>query len=833
MGSRVKALSFTFMFMGTGKFAAQTLLEKHFMRTFRPSSTLVRFVGITLAMLLLHSNANAQVDPPGRVARISYSSGNLSLAIAGSEQWTDVAMNRPISVGDSLWVPERGRAELHVGSSAIRLSERSNLTFLTLSDDSIQLKLTRGTMIVRLRNLSGKEAFEINTPNLAFSLQEVGEYRVTVNDDNTTNVMVRRGAAIAYGDRDSISIREAEQVLFSGTNLNHNAINRMPPYDTFDQWVNDRDRAEDTSVSARYVSREVIGYQQLDEHGTWETNAEYGAVWLPRTTEIGWAPYRNGNWLWVAPWGWTWVDRAPWGFAPYHYGRWAYIGVRWAWVPGLSLHYERPVYAPALVAFVGGGNGLSVSLHIGSGPGVAWFPLAPGEAYRPSYYASPRYLDGVNRRSGTNITVNNTTINNTTINNTTIYANQHVHNAVTAVPTSTFVKGQFVGGAGQSLTRDQLLTSQVGAGAPAISPSSDSLLGTSRRIGNPDNSAVQYRNRPVVATFKPADLPVVQDSNGRYNPALRRGDIDKEPRSGGNVNLTSLRSRAIAEPANFPIAPAASTIASSPVLLHNGGRSDNRNQSSRFNDRENDEISGADRRSNNANAARRPLDAMNNAPVMGVAPSSVNGAPVEQIRRSGIRSDERDAESDNRRSDIRERNERFNNQTNGADRRNNNDAVSRRTQENNSNMPVAPNGRMTPDPVVNMAPMDQNRRPAIRNEERDTESGNRQFNNPRPVQNNSDANRMGQRRDDASLNGFAAPRENIQSAPVQRPVERVFQAPREVSRPANPEPPAQQAPRVERQPANEPRREVPAAVAKPEREKERKDRSDSRERMEK
>ena len=813
------------MIMGIGKFAAQTISEKHSMRTFHRSSTLFRFVGITLVALLLHSNANAQIDPPGRVARISYSSGNLSLAIAGSEQWTDVAMNRPISVGDSLWVPERGRAELHVGSSAIRLSERTNLTFLTLSDDSIQLKLTRGTMVVRVRSLGGKEAFEINTPNLAFSLQEVGEYRVTVNDDNTTNVMVRRGAAIAYGDRDSISIREAEQVVFSGTNLNHNSINRMSPYDTFDQWVNDRDRAEDTSVSARYVSREVIGYQQLDEHGTWETNAEYGAVWLPRTTEIGWAPYRNGNWLWVAPWGWTWVDRAPWGFAPYHYGRWAHIGLRWAWVPGLSLHYERPVYAPALVAFVGGGSGVSVSLNIGSGPGVAWFPLAPGEAYRPGYYASPRYLDGINRRSNTNITINNTTINNTTINNTTIYANQHVQNAVTAVPASTFIKGQFVGGVAQPLTRDQILNSRVGAGAPAIGPTSDSFLGTSRRIGNPDNSGNQFRNRPVVATFKPADLPVVQDSSGKYNPGSRRDDIDKESRSGGRVNLTEMRSRVVAEPA---LMPAASTMTAPPVLLHNGGRPDNRDRNNRFNDRGNEEVSGIDRRNANANAniARRPADAGNGAPINGAVPSTVNTAPIEQQRRSGSRNDERDA--DMRRQDNRDRNEKFNHPSNGAELRGNNEAVIRRPAENSA--PV-PNSRMAPEPVMNNAPVEQIRRPVIRNEERDTEPGNRQFNQARPVQNNPNGNRMDQRREDPSLNGFNAP-QNMQAAPVQRPTERVFQAPREVIRPANPEPFVQPVPRVERQPVNEPRREVPAAVAKPEREKERRDKSDPRERME-
>lgn len=731
------------------------------MHTSNSSSTFLRFVGIALTVLFVHVSANAQVDPPGRVARLSYASGNLSLAVAGSDQWTDVPMNRPISVGDSLWVPERGRAELHIGSSAIRLNEKTSLTFLTLSDDSVQLKITRGTMVVRVRSLTGKEAFEINTPNLAFSLQEAGEYRVTVNEDNTSNVMVRRGAAIAYGDRDSISIREAEQALFSGTNLSHNSINRMPPYDTFDQWVNDRDRAEDTSVSARYVSREVIGYQQLDDNGSWETHAEYGAIWVPRTTEIDWAPYRNGNWLWVAPWGWTWVDRAPWGFAPYHYGRWAHIGLRWAWVPGIQLHYERPVYAPALVAFIGGGNGLSVSLNIGSGPGVAWFPLAPGEAYRPSYHASSRYLDSINRRSGTNVTVNTTTINNTTINNTTVYANQHVHNAVTAVPASTFVKGQFVGAVAKPLTRDQLLTSQVGAGAPTITPSSDSILGNSRRVGNPDNAGNQYRNRPVVATFNPAPVTTLRDGGAKVNPGSRRDDIDREPRSGGNVNPIDSRSRIVAAPANLPVAPAVLTVAPSSVLLHNSGRSDNRDRNGRLND----EAIGVDRRSNNETVIRRP-------------------------------------------------------------------------QENNPGGQVMPAIRMAPDPVVNSAPTEQIRRPAIRSDERDTESGNRQFNNPRPLQinpinpNNSNANRVEQRRDEAPSSGLNVPRENLQSAPNQRPAERVFQAPRDVSRPVNQEPSMQQAPRIERQPVSEPRREAPAAV-KPEREKERRDKSDPREKMEK
>jgi hypothetical protein len=823
--SCVKAVGSIFTNVGICEFVTQTFPEKHLMCTFYSPSKFLRFVVIALTVLLVQSGASAQIDPPGRVARISYASGNLSLAVAGSEQWTDVAMNRPISVGDSLWVPGSGRAELHVGSSVIRLNENSSLTFLTLSDDSIQLKLTRGTMVVRLRTLTGKEVFEINTPNLAFSLQEVGEYRVTVNNDNTSNVMVRRGAAIAYGDRDSISIREAEQVLFSGTNLNHSAINRMQPYDAFDQWCNDRDRAEDTSVSARYVSREVIGYQQLDEYGTWETHANYGAIWLPRTTEIGWAPYRNGNWLWVAPWGWTWVDRAPWGFAPYHYGRWAHIGLRWAWVPGPYMHDVRPVYAPALVAFVGGSNGLSVSVSIGlggtTGRGVAWFPLAPGEAYRPGYHTSPRYLESINRHSGTkivikNTTINNTTINNTTINNTTIYANQTVHNAVTAVPASTFVKGQFVGGVAKPLTRDQIVTSQVGAGVPTLAPSADSVFGTSRRVSNPDNVGDKYKNRAVVATFNPAPLPIVRDVG-----ATLREDMDKDVKPGGKVDQIDPRGRTNATMTN----PA---VAASPILLHNNGRAEIRDRNGRISDRGNEMNSGVERNTNNENGVRRPLDAAITSITSPASPKpNETGVPLEQFRRPNVRSDDRDAESVNRRLDAQGRNGRLDDETVSTARKSNTEAVIRRPIENSQNATVP---RVMPEQVVNGAAIEQIRRPAMRSDERDTELGSRQSNGQRNVQNNG--NRGESRVEERTSAGFNLPRENTQSAPLQRAAERIIQAPREMNRPVNQEPIVQQVQRVERQVVSEPRREVPVVAPKPEQEKERRNKSDPRDKVE-
>ena len=143
--------------------------------------------------------------------------------------------------------------------------------------------------------------------------------------------------------------------------------------------------------SRRYVSSGVIGYQDLDDHGRWRDDPEYGHVWVPTYVAASWAPYRYGRCAYVQPWGWTWIDDAPWGFAPFHYGRWAHRPWGRCWVPGSVV--RRPVYAPALVAFIGGED---FSVTLVSGGGVGWFPLGPREVYVPPYAASPAYIRNVN-----------------------------------------------------------------------------------------------------------------------------------------------------------------------------------------------------------------------------------------------------------------------------------------------------------------------------------------------------------------------------------------------------------------------------------------------------
>jgi hypothetical protein len=171
----------------------------------------------------------------------------------------------------------------------------------------------------------------------------------------------------------------------------------------FDNWSLARDNFEEPRQVAQYVSPQMTGYEDLEGYGTWQSDPAYGSVWVPTSTVAGWAPYRYGHWAWVSPWGWTWIDDAPWGFAPFHYGRWAYLHDHWGWVPGAI--GPRPVYAPALVAFVGG-NGWGVSIGIGTQP-VGWFPLGPGEVFRPAYRTSPGYFRNLNIADVHNVTVIN------------------------------------------------------------------------------------------------------------------------------------------------------------------------------------------------------------------------------------------------------------------------------------------------------------------------------------------------------------------------------------------------------------------------------------------
>src|SRR5579859_4469778 len=497
-------------------------------------------------------NWNQENDPPARVARMNLAQGSVSFQPGGEGDWVDAVPNRPLTTGDNLWTDRNSRAELHVGSTSIRLSSETSLTFLELDDRVMQLRLAQGSVLLRVHHFDDDDTVEIDTPNLAFTLQRIGEYRVDVNPDGqTTLVDVYQGRGEAVGGGSNYTVVANQQASFSGDadqGLNYD-IRPLPWADDFTNWAFDRDRREDRSQSANYVSPEMTGYEDLDDNGSWSYAGNYGPVWYPNVS-AGWAPYRFGHWVWVAPWGWTWVDDAPWGFAPFHYGRWCQIGPRWAWIPGPVA--VRPVYAPALVAFVGGGGGFHFSASFGGGAGVAWFPLGPGEVFVPGYHVSRTYVNQVNV---TNTVVNVTKVTNvyntyttTNINNATVNRITYVNQTnVTAVSRDTFVNARPVARNVVVVKPQEIAQAPIGRMSGA-EPVHASVLGAGKPAAVAPPKAVVTRQ--VVAEHAPVAPPVPFAQ--RQDKLVARPATPGNQPAGQPANVRPLPMNRPEEPMNRP-----------------------------------------------------------------------------------------------------------------------------------------------------------------------------------------------------------------------------------------------------------------------------------------
>jgi hypothetical protein len=329
----------------------------------------------------------------GRVGRIVEMKGDVSFYDPDRDEWTEALRNRPITTGDRLVLAHGARAELRIGSTVLLLAQGTDLEVLDLDDDRLRLELHRGSMALRVPSRNIAEETEIRTRETRLRPLRAGQYRID-REDGSTYAAVLRGEMessghgnlllISSGERHEIWIDEKRDVARARTA-------RMPD-DRLAAWAEESFRAEERRADAhRYASPDIPGIEELDRHGRWDTHPEYGAVWYPIGVSAGWQPFRDGRWVWMRPWGWTWVDAQPWGFAPSHYGRWVNWGGRWAWWPGPR--GVRPVFTPALVAWVGGSNGgvsISIGGHGGYAPPSAWVPLAPYQPYVPIVVPRPR-----------------------------------------------------------------------------------------------------------------------------------------------------------------------------------------------------------------------------------------------------------------------------------------------------------------------------------------------------------------------------------------------------------------------------------------------------------
>ena len=324
--------------------------------------------------------AYADDSPPliaGRVAAIDGDVRIWRTEEDGDGAWDRAQLNDVVTVGTGL-AADDGRTEVRVGPHAFRLGAGSVGGFSQLDFGAKTFNLERGVINIRLAPAQQGEAVAVVVAGVRIDLAAPGNYRVDAVDNAPLNFTVFQGQGVVRYGTNNVTVNSNQALVMTQSSMNFAAVVTTP----LDEWAFARDARFQQVPAARYVSPYMTGYEELDAHGDWVPDATFGTVWMPRSVPVGWAPYRDGRWRWVQPWGWTWVDAAPWGYAPFHYGRWVVIGNRWGWWPGSFV--ARPVWAPALVGFVGGGTISCGRLGFGRGASRSGNCLGAGGSGRGS-----------------------------------------------------------------------------------------------------------------------------------------------------------------------------------------------------------------------------------------------------------------------------------------------------------------------------------------------------------------------------------------------------------------------------------------------------------------
>ena len=290
------------------------------------------------------------------VGRISATDGAV-LYHSPEGAWAPALVNEPVATGSGVRTVANAEAEWRSPGARVALAAGSELRVLRLDETVLQLALTNGRIGIHLDKAQAAETIEIDLPRGGVWLDKPGEYDITAGDANTApTIRVFGGEVHLGGGLD-------DRVFADGS-------------DPFSDWWRSQNDSANLTAPQRWAG--ITGTTALAGAGRWEHDWKWGDVWFPSDVAIEWAPYRDGVWRYLPPWGWTWIDRAAWGFTSSHYGRWVRLDDRWGWVPGEELHSAD--YSPAAVAFLGtAGIGLSRPGDIGAAPAIAWFPLAPEE----------------------------------------------------------------------------------------------------------------------------------------------------------------------------------------------------------------------------------------------------------------------------------------------------------------------------------------------------------------------------------------------------------------------------------------------------------------------
>ena len=487
------------------------------------------------------------------VARISLIHGDVSTQRGDSGDWSAAALNQPLMTADKVSTAGDARAEIELDfANTLRLGHDTQVNVANLTKKNIQIQLGQGLVTYTVSKDSEAEP-EIDTPNVSVHpSHHDGVFRIEVQPDGDTIVIVRKGEAQIATPQGSTEIREGDMATIRGTSDEAQyKIASAPGRDDWDRWNSDRDHIIRDANSWRHTNRYYTGSQDLDAYGHWRHVDDVGDVWYPDET-ADWVPYREGHWVWQPYYGWTWVAYEPWGWAPYHYGRWMFYGGAWGWWPGPVYAYYRPFWAPAYVSFFGWGGGWGFGVGWGGWGGFGWMPLGPCDWYHPWWggYRGRFGVVNVTNVHVTNIHVNNyggmrPLHNGLRFSNVANMRDVHVGRAM-----STIDAGRFGAGRVQAVAArpEQLRGARMMAGNLPVVPTRASLSASGRaaspatmRNGGSQRFFGSHNNMARPVSFQQQTAALRQTMQQSHVGAIPAGGRSNAVFAGRNVNGTMQR----------------------------------------------------------------------------------------------------------------------------------------------------------------------------------------------------------------------------------------------------------------------------------------------------
>src|SRR5215469_4256974 len=165
-------------------------------------------IPLTILTVFIALPALAQREPPTRVGRVSFVSGNLAFHTAGQTEWSAAAVNYPVATGALLWTDAEARAEIRIGPDTADMASNTELDVVALDERVTRFEVPQGRIYLHLRRLDQGQSVEIDIPRGAVQLLQPGYYDIDAGtQDQPARIAVFEGNAQFIGGGTDIPIK--------------------------------------------------------------------------------------------------------------------------------------------------------------------------------------------------------------------------------------------------------------------------------------------------------------------------------------------------------------------------------------------------------------------------------------------------------------------------------------------------------------------------------------------------------------------------------------------------------------------------------------------------